>query len=125
MEIFFRLLFGHFLADFTFQTNYIARWKRTQFSGLLVHVLIHPICYFALTFQYGNDVWFTAGSIALTGKSVIPILAFLHFVEDWVRVRLVNKGWPDNTLFYLWDQVVHIILLWVFTPGRSMYLQTV
>lgn len=125
MEIFFRLLFGHFLADFTFQTNFIARWKRSSFNGLLVHVLIHPLCYFALTFPFLNMTWFQVGNVALTGWVVIPILAFLHFVEDWVRVHLVNKGWPDNTAFYLWDQVVHIVLLWVFTPTKDMRLENV
>ena len=42
MDIFWRLMFGHLLADFTFQTNFINRWKRTSFYGLLFHCLMHP-----------------------------------------------------------------------------------
>ena len=120
MEIFCRLLFGHLLADFTFQTNFIARWKRDSRYGLLVHVLLHPLMYIPLTWPYINDIWVTFGTIDLNGWMVISIVTFLHFVEDWLRVGLVNKGWPDNTLFYLWDQAVHLLVLYIFTPIGSM-----
>ncbi len=125
MEIFFRLLFGHFLADFTFQTNYIARWKRNSMVGLLVHVAIHPLCYISLLWNYLPQVWVTFGSFELTGWIVVPILTLLHFGEDWFRVNMVNKGWPDNTLFYLWDQIIHISLLWSFCPKSSQSLENV
>jgi hypothetical protein len=131
MEIFFRLLFGHFLADFTFQTNYLAYWKRHNFAGLLVHVAIHPICYIALCVpplageNYLMQTWTTLFGIAVPGWGAIAALTLLHFVEDWFRVTMVNKGWPDNTLFYLWDQVVHISLLWIFSPKMGQELLTV
>jgi hypothetical protein len=118
MEIFFRLLFGHFLADFTFQTNFIARWKRDSFWGLVIHVLIHPVCYIALTWPFINDIW-VSSPVALNGWWCIAIAAFLHFVEDWVRVTLVNRGVPDNTAFYFWDQAVHILILWFLCPTAS------
>jgi hypothetical protein len=124
MEIFFRLLFGHFLADFTFQTNFIAHWKRSSFRGLLVHVAIHPICYVLLCLppfapmNFLSQPW----AFGIPGWLSIAILAFLHFLEDWVRVTLVRRGWPDNTLFYVWDQVIHISLLWLFCPGRTQLL---
>jgi len=118
MEIFFRLLFGHLLADFTFQTNYIADWKRHSFNGLLVHVFIHPVCYLFLTWPFLDQTWVMVGSMSLNGWVCIAIATFLHFLEDWMRVGLVNRGWPDNTLFYLWDQVVHILVLWVLCPTK-------
>lgn len=118
MEIFCRLLFGHLLADFSFQTNYIAEWKRKSMHGLLVHVLIHPICYVAVTWGYLNDVW----GLGLKGWMCVLIASFLHFAEDWFRVTLVNSGWPDNTLFYLWDQAIHILILWLLAPIKSMPL---
>lgn len=127
MEIFFRLLFGHFLADFTFQTNYIAQWKRTKFLGLLVHVAIHPICYVFLLVppfapaNYLMEPW----AWGMPGWLAVVSLTFLHFLEDWVRVTLVKRGWPDNTLFYVWDQVVHILFLWIFCPKMAQPLFTV
>jgi hypothetical protein len=65
MDIFCRLLFGHLLADFTFQTNYLAEWKRQRFGGLLVHVAIHPVCYTVLTWPFLNSVWVTYGKFSL------------------------------------------------------------
>lgn len=119
MEVFYRLLFGHFLADFTFQTNFVADWKRRKFLGLLFHVVLHPICYVLLTWPYLNDVWVTYGGVDLNGWTCVGLGALLHFLEDWLRVTLVNKGWPDNTLFYLWDQVVHLVALWFLSPVHT------
>ena len=39
MAIFWRLILAHFLADFTFQTNAVASWKRQSVWGMAVHVL--------------------------------------------------------------------------------------
>lgn len=122
MEIFFRLLFGHLLADFTFQTNFIADWKRRSIFGLLTHVLIHPICYVVVAWPYLNTVWVRTSHFYLVGWVCILIAAFLHFVEDWVRVKMVNGTWPDNTVFYIWDQVVHIVILWVLSPTSRQSL---
>ncbi len=119
MEIFYRLLFGHLLADFTFQTNFIADWKRRKFIGLLLHVALHPICYVALTWDYLEQTWVTFGSFELGGWACVIIATFAHFAEDWLRVSLVNRGWPDNTLFYAWDQAVHLVVLWFLAPTST------
>ncbi len=116
MEIFVRLLFGHLLADFTFQTNFIADWKRREFLGLMVHVLIHPLCYIAATWPFMNEVWRIYGSVSLTGWTCVLLASLVHFFEDWFRVTVIARGWNDNTLFYLWDQAVHIISLWFLSP---------
>jgi Protein of unknown function (DUF3307) len=122
MEIFYRLLFGHLLADFTFQTNYIAEWKRRSIWGLLAHVAIHPACYLFMAWPYMSSVWASPFDVALTGWICVGILTVLHFVEDWIRVSMVNRGVPDNTLFYLWDQAIHILFLWLLSPTSSQPL---
>jgi len=123
MDIFARLLFGHFLADFTLQTNFLAEWKRHSFRGLLVHVAIHPICYLALTLPLVNHTWLALGSVKLNGWMIILILTVLHFAEDWFRITMVNKNYlPDNTFFYLWDQIVHILVLILLCPVRTQPL---
>jgi len=116
MEIFFRLLFGHLLADFTLQTNFIADWKRRSFVGLLVHVFIHPVCYVALVWPYLNQAWINPFGVPLNGWLCIGIATVLHFFEDWFRVTQINRGWTDNTIFYFWDQAVHIGVLWLLVP---------
>ncbi len=125
MEIFFRLLFGHFLADFTFQTNFIARWKRNSVMGLLTHVAIHPICYISLLWPFLSDPWIVIGGVSFNGWMVIVFLTAFHFAEDWFRVTMVNRGWPDNTLFYLWDKGIHLLFLWFLSPGLAQPLQNV
>jgi hypothetical protein len=122
MDIFYRLLFGHLLADFTLQTNFIADWKRRKFLGLLVHVILHPICYVALTFPYINETWATWGGVALSGWLCVAIATIAHFLEDWFRVTMVQRGWPDNTLFYAWDQAIHLVVLWFLSPVATQPL---
>ena len=85
MEIFFRLILGHLLADFTFQTNYIAEGKRRKLSILILHVLIHPVCYLFLLFPYLNQVWVTWGGVPLNGWGCIAIITVLHFIEDYFK----------------------------------------
>jgi len=122
MEILCRLLFGHLLADFTFQTNFIAHWKRKKFSWLLVHVFIHPACYIPLVWPFLNEVWFSRWGFQWNGWTCIGIATFLHFAEDWFRVTMVNRGWPDNTLFYTWDQLVHLTVIFILAPLASQPL---
>lgn len=123
MEIFCRLLFGHLLADFTFQTNFIADWKRRKKLGLLAHVAIHPVCYLLLTRPFLLDTWTHFLNIPLNGLSCIAIATALHYVEDWFRVNKINEGWNDNTLFFVWDQAVHILILLFLSPWRDQTLQ--
>ncbi len=119
MEIFFRLLLGHLLADFTFQTNYIAAWKRNSRVGLLTHVVMHPLCYIPLLWPYLNETWVVIGGLSFNGWGSIAIATVLHLLEDWFRVDMVNRGWPDNILFYSWDQAVHLVVLFIFSPIRT------
>lgn len=124
MEIFCRLLFGHLLADFTFQTNFIADWKRRSKAGLLVHVGIHPLCYLVLLWPFLTDVWTRPLGLPLYGWLSIVIATLLHYVEDAFRVSRIAKGWTDNTLFYFWDQAIHIVILFLLSPWRSQSLLT-
>ena len=125
MEIFWRLLFGHLLADFTLQTNYIAEWKRSSFKGLIVHVFLHPLCYIPLTFSFVNETWVTIGGLDLSGWVCIFLITLMHFVEDYFRISMVNRGWADNTVFYFWDQVIHLLVIWFLSPTATQSIQTV
>lgn len=117
MLIFWRLLFGHLLADFTFQTNFINKWKRSSFWGMLVHCATHPILYAALTWPYLGEVWVRAGSVGVPGWACVLLVFFIHFVEDEWRVFSIFKyDAPDNTLFFLWDQVIHYAVIFAVIP---------
>lgn len=117
MEIFWRLVLGHLIGDFTLQTNYIAAWKRRNIWGLLVHCGIHPIIYAILTWKYMNNVWMEVGPIELTGCTCIFLIFITHLIEDEWRIwSVLKKGAPDNTFFYLWDQVIHYAVLFAIAP---------
>ncbi|OGR51246.1 MAG: hypothetical protein A3I11_02290 [Elusimicrobia bacterium RIFCSPLOWO2_02_FULL_39_32] len=117
MEIFWRLMLGHFIADFTLQTNYIAAWKRRNVWGLIVHCAIHPILYTILLWNYVGQVWLQIGTIKLTGCTCILLVFIAHLIEDEWRIwSVLKKGAPDNTFFYLWDQAIHYAIIFAFSP---------
>jgi hypothetical protein len=117
MEIFWRLLFGHLLADFTCQTNYVAAWKRRSFWGLVVHVTTHPLFYIALTWPYLNETWVKVAGFPLNGWACLAVIYVTHFLEDEWRIwSVMRHGAPDNLLFYLWDQVIHVVIIFAVSP---------
>lgn len=117
MEIFWRLLFGHLLADFTCQTNYVAAWKRRSTWGLLVHATMHPVFYVALAGPYLNDIWMRTPWISLNGWACLTVIYVSHFLEDaWRSWSVTQHGAPDNLVFYLWDQVIHVVILFAMAP---------
>ena len=117
MDIFWRLLFGHLVADFTLQTNSLNRWKRASPWGMLVHCLVHPLCYVLLTWRSLGEVWLTLGSLPLPGWACIGLLFAAHFLEDQWRVTTIFKYHaPDNTLYFLWDQAIHAAIIFAVSP---------
>lgn len=109
-------MLGHFLADFTFQTDTINRWKRTSVWGMLAHCAIHPVCYVALTWPFLRDVWVDT-PFALKGWACILIVFVTHFVEDQWRVNSIFRyNTPDNTLYFFWDQVIHYAVIFAVIP---------
>ena len=117
MTIFWHLILAHFIADFTFQTNHIANWKRESKWGMVVHVLTHPITYCVFTWPYLSLPWVQTRWFHLDGWVCIGFLAVFHWLEDEWRVRSIqDTGSPDSTAFFLWDQVVHLTLILAFAP---------
>lgn len=105
-------MFGHLLADFTFQTNFINYWKRTSIWGMLVHCLMHPFFYVMLTWPYLNDYWIDYQSVKLTGWACVLLIFVLHFVEDQWRVFSIFKyKAPDNTAYFFLDQIIHYAVI--------------
>ena len=110
-------MFGPLLCGFTFQTNFINRWKRTSQWGLLVHCLMHPVAYLILTWPFLGDVWIENPFFHFNGWSCIAIIFVTHYLEDWWRVYTIRKyGMPDNTLFFAWDQIIHYAVIFSVAP---------
>lgn len=117
MIIFWRLMFGHLLADFTLQSNFVNRWKRSSTWGMLAHCAMHPVVYAALTWPFITQTWLKAGPVRLPGWACILLVFATHFVEDQWRVFTIFKyNTPDNTLYFLWDQVIHYAVIFMVVP---------
>jgi len=117
MTIFWRLVLAHFLADFTFQTNKVATWKRENRAGMLVHILTHPAVTYVLVWPYLSLPWVQTPWIRLNGWVCVALLTILHWLEDEWRVWSIREtGSPDSTGFFLWDQVVHLTMILAFAP---------
>lgn len=117
MEIFWRLMLGHFLADFTLQTNKVNEWKRTHVWGMILHCVMHPAAYIALTWDRLGALWINTPALAMTGWSCVLVLFVLHFLEDEWRVYTIHSyGTPDNTLYFFWDQFIHYACIFLLFP---------
>lgn len=119
MEIFWRLILGHLLADFTFQTDFIHHWKRTSAKGLLAHCLMHPVFYVALCWPFLGQTWvdFPLVGLHLNGCACIVLIFLTHLLEDWWRVFVIQRyRVPDNTAFFLWDQAFHYAVIFAVAP---------
>lgn len=117
MLIFWRLLLGHFIADFTLQTNKVAQWKRISRWGMIVHVLCHPVMYTVLTWPYLSWTWVRLHGFALNGWACVALISMLHWIEDELRVWCIRRGTRDSTAFLLWDQAVHFGVLFALAPS--------
>jgi len=126
MIIFWRLVLAHLLADFTLQTNKIAEWKRRSMMGIFVHTLIFAILAFIFSSVYIFNETFTLQPLLDTwwrfpGWFSIIVLSAVHFVEDYYRVWSIQKGGStDNVFFFLWDQFIHIFLIFLFVPSLQI-----
>jgi len=119
MEIFWRLILAHFIADFTLQTNKVATWKRENRLGMFIHILTHPLVTYALTWPYLSMPWVDTRWIRLNGWVCVALLALFHWLEDEWRVWSIQEtGSPDSTGFFLWDQVVHLTMILAFSPTQ-------
>lgn len=123
MKIFFRLLLAHLLTDFALQTNFIAKWKRENTLGVIVHSSIFFILSLILTWKDINKIWFDY-PFQFSGIICLIILFFLHIIEDEYRSYNVrNYHIQDNIIFFIWDQVIHISFLYIFSPYREFVFE--
>lgn len=119
MDVFWRLLLGHLLADFTLQTNFINAWKRRSLWGMLTHTGMHPVLYLILCWDWLGEYWVQVPGFQLKGWACVLMLFLLHFIEDEWRVYAIRRyRMPDNTLFFLWDQVIHYACIFIFFPAE-------
>ena len=92
------LVWVHFIADFIFQSDYVAKGKSSSNSILLYHVSL-----------YSLPFYFFGWKFAL-------INAALHFVVDWCTSRCTSYLWKKNERHWFFvviglDQALHMTCL--------------
>ena len=117
MAVFWRLFFAHLLADFTFQTGAVNRWKRASGWGMLLHCATHLAASIILTYPYLNSYWVDINIVKLKGWACVLLIALLHYAEDEWRIFAIKKfRTADGTLHFLWDQFIHAGIIFAFSP---------
>jgi Protein of unknown function (DUF3307) len=122
MQMLFRTLLAiylaHLLADFVLQTDrLVERKRRRQFSGYLLHGLVH---YISAVLIFG---FFIPGSIfASRTHVVIAALVIVHLLIDLAKIEFTQQGvLLDGLLVFLADQCLHFATIvaaaWLLAPA--------
>ncbi|MFH1714892.1 MAG: DUF3307 domain-containing protein [Elusimicrobiota bacterium] len=103
MDILWRLVCAHLIADFSLQTNKLAVWKSKSIFGLIVHSSIFFVVSIIFTLPYFKSIRFT-----------LVLLWIAHFAIDYGRTKIIsnNPSW-DNIYFYICDQVSHYLSIFI------------
>lgn len=102
-SILFLFLIGHFLGDFYFQTDEIARNKDKQVAKLLKHCALYTVAMLIVIIPiFSLELLICSISISL-----------LHFIIDLIKSHIKSR-YENETRIYLVDQVVHLFVIFGF-----------
>lgn len=105
------ILFLHFLGDFVFQTDKMAKGKSTNLKWLSLHILEYMAVLFVGLFLLGNFAY--AWKFALLNGG-------LHLMTDYFTSKLTSHFHKQNKIhdFFIVigaDQLIHACcLIWIF-----------
>jgi hypothetical protein len=121
MEVFWRLVLSHLIADFVLQTNWINKMKRKSIKGLIVHVIIHFVVTYLILMPYLGSIWFEFGGFKLNGYFMVFLICLVHLMVDEMRIYIINhRIYDDNTVSFLIDQFLHFYFIFMFTPFKDI-----
>ncbi len=112
MQTFLLLLLGHFVADYLLQPRQLVNWKNHAKSGLLIHVAIHFLVYFALLLMVYGTWWAFYPAF---------LLAAFHLLIDWLKIQSEKQTIHFYRNYWL-DQIAHYLTLGLISFGFSNYL---
>jgi len=117
------IMWSHFVADFVYQSDWMAKNKSSNYKVLLAHVATYTafIYIFMMSFFFGADrpdQYLNVAYWALLNGA-------LHLVVDFFTSRLTSHLWTKGDVhnFFVvigFDQFLHSIILigtfiWIFT----------
>jgi len=103
-----RLLVGHLVGDFLFQTNTIAERKMNEWKYLLIHIALVFLSMVICTVGYWS--WGMVGALAL--------ISLLHLVD-----RVKNYG-KDSLRWFFADQVFHLVSIAIIPAFFGIWSST-
>ena len=102
------LLLAHFLGDFPFQNNWMARCK-WNVRVLSLHVSIHFVLMLLLVGASRNFLW-----------PYLLLITLVHMGQDRLKIYLTDL-WPKRLVLLFWlDQFFHFAVIW----GIVTWVQT-
>ena len=109
----------HWIADFVFQTHWMAVNKSKNNIALSVHVFVYTII---IGLILGTPLYVYGYMSYAILSSWIVINGILHFITDYITSRITSKLWAkqDYHNFFVvvgFDQVIHYTCLF----GTIMY----
>lgn len=107
-DLLFFLILGHFLGDFAFQSDYMAKAKPTSRSVLTKHVAIYTIT-LAFTLWLGLELHQSHEFFTLTTLIVMALV----FIEHWLQDLLKGFKLANGKQGFFLDQGLHLIVLYV------------
>ncbi len=110
----FVFVLAHFLGDFVFQTNTIAKIKSESVRGVLIHCSVVGLVQVLLLAPFGME-------------GIVPALisGSLHFLIDLVKLYTGKWLIRFTLLYFLVDQGVHIgIIFWLGSIWNPSFLMS-
>ena len=96
-------LFAHFMADFTFQTNYIAAKKAESYFGVFLHCsIVLTVCLISMI------PW------GLRGVFLSLCISVFHFGIDCHKLFYTKKYNPSMLEHFYIDQILHVLTVLLF-----------
>jgi hypothetical protein len=101
-------LIGHFLGDFYFQTDVIARNKNWQVAKLLKHCALYSVAMLIVIIPvFSLELLICSFAISL-----------IHFIVDLIK-SLIKSGKENEIKIYLVDQAIHLFVIFGFAAFIS------
>lgn len=117
MIIFWRLLLAYLINEFIIHTDFLGYWKNYGFKKILIHNVIFLVLAFLLTLPFINTNWVNVYGLYLNGWICLALITILFILQDMWRIHTIkNFGRLNNTLYFLWDQFLHFMIIFVFSP---------
>ena len=106
VELVYAVLILHFIADFLFQSDYMAKNKSKDIEVLTEHAIAYAVP-FVIFFSIFYPIW---------GLSYVVFNVCSHFIIDYFTSKLNAKLWEKQQVHWFFcsvgfDQLLHTLIL--------------